>query len=387
MTQAAPNSKTFAHTDRRIESMALEVVVLAKLEVREVNKRYGQIQVLKNISFSVGDGEFLSFLGPSGCGKTTILKIITGLEQPDSGELMMDGRNILDLPTEKRNIGMVFQNYALFPHMTVFGNVAYGLKIRRVPKNEINQKVEQALDLVRMSGTRDRKVTELSGGQQQRIALARALVIEPDILLLDEPLSALDRKIRTEMQEELRKIQQTLKITTIFVTHDQEEAMSMSDQIILMNHGEIEQKADPQTLYRKPASVFASNFLGKSTTLSGIIRRHDSRCFLDGGNWSFEVIVPDHVKSGTAASAAVCGENFIVSKTEHPGFCKAEIVGKFFLGTLCKLAVHMGTTNAEVVLLSRDAIDYLEGDSVYIGIKPENIIVFPEVREDDTNTI
>lgn len=354
---------------------------LAKLEVRGLSKSFGQTKVLNNISFEVNDGEFLSFLGPSGCGKTTILKIITGLEQPDSGEVLINGASILNLPTEKRNLGMVFQNYALFPHMTVFGNVAYGLKVRHMPKKEIEEKVKWALNLVRMSGMEDRKVTQLSGGQQQRVALARALVIQPDILLLDEPLSALDRKIRAEMQEEIRNIQKKLGITTVFVTHDQEEAMSMSDQIILMNNGTIEQKADPRTLYNNPVSVFASNFLGHANTLCGTLKKTSDGFILQGRGWSFAVGEPYGAKDGIRATAAIRGENFIVSDTEKPGLCKAKILTKIFSGALCKLSVALGDDNAEVVLMSGEAARFSEGDIVYLGAKPEHISVFLEASD------
>lgn len=347
------------------------------LEVSSLNKTYADTKILNDISFTVNDGEFLSFLGPSGCGKTTVLRIITGLEHPDSGKITINGQDISGIPTEKRNIGMVFQNYALFPHMNVFGNVAYGLKIRRMSKEQISGKVEWALNLVRMPGMQSRKITELSGGQQQRIALARALVIEPDILLLDEPLSALDKKIRTEMQEEIRSIQKKLGITTIFVTHDQEEAMSMSDRIILMNNGTIEQEAEPRTLYNKPASVFASNFLGKANAFAGTILKRGDNFVFEGDNFEFDIIAPKGAKDNSPATAVIRGENFMVSPDEKPGFRKAEVIGTIFSGTLCKLIVKLGGSSADVVLMSTDAKNINQGDTVNIGVKPENITVFP----------
>src|SRR5699024_986518 len=207
---------------------------MAELQMVDLYKSFGDTNVLNGISFTVNDGEFLSLLGPSGCGKSTLLRIINGLEYSDTGSILLDGNDISNISVENRNIGMVFQNYALFPHMTVFNNIAYGLKLRKFKKPEIKEKVLDALKLVKLEGMENRKANQMSGGQQQRVALARALVIEPSILLLDEPLSALDKKIRSEMQYEIRNIQEKIGITTIFVTHDQEEAMIMSDKIVLM---------------------------------------------------------------------------------------------------------------------------------------------------------
>lgn len=354
---------------------------MPKLEVQNLSKSFGANKVLDNISFTVNNGEFLSFLGPSGCGKTTILKIITGLEEPDSGQVQVGGNSILKLPTEKRNIGIVFQNYALFPHMNVFGNVSYGLKIRKKTKKEIAEKVEWALNLVQMPGIQKRRVNELSGGQQQRVALARALVIEPDILLLDEPLSALDHKIRLEMQQEIRSIQKKLGITTIFVTHDQEEAMSMSDEIILMNNGVIEQKAEPQVLYNKPISVFASDFLGRTSTLKGILKKQDADFFVEGDEFRFKVRNPNGIKVGNDVKAIIRGENFSISREAEPEFCKAVITEKIFSGILCKLLVRLGESRAEAVLMSRDADSFKEGDIIYLGVKPDYISIFESKEE------
>ena len=356
---------------------------MSKLEVKNLSKTYGQSRVLSDISFTVNDGEFLSFLGPSGCGKTTILKIITGLEQPDSGEVTINGKNILELPTEKRNIGMVFQNYALFPHMTVFQNVAYGLKIRHKSRQEIDKKVEWALGLVQMPYMADRKVTKLSGGQQQRVALARALIIEPNILLLDEPLSALDHKIRVEMQTEIRNIQQKLGITTIFVTHDQEEAMTMSDQIILMNNGTIEQHSDPETMYNNPASVFASDFLGRANILKAVVRTQSEGFALCGDKWSFPIGASQGLKDGMKVAAAIRSEDFVVTRDARPGCCKAKILGKFFVGTLCKFVMQLGSDSVEVLMLSRSADSFVEGDPVFLSVDPENIHAFINKEETD----
>ena len=226
--------------------------------------------MLKNINLEC-ENELISLLGPSGCGKTTCLRIIAGFEMPDNGRVILDGEDITNLPPYKRNIGMVFQNYALFPHLTVFENVAYGLKVRGLRQREIREKVKNALSLVNLEGFESYMIDELSGGMQQRVAVARALVIEPKILLLDEPLSNLDAKLRVKMRKELKKLQKTLGITTIYVTHDQEEAMAISDKIAVMNNGIIEQVDNPQNIYKYPKTPFVANFIGNINELSKTI--------------------------------------------------------------------------------------------------------------------
>ena len=278
---------------------------MSEITIQGISKTFGDTRVLNDISFCAKDGNLLSLLGPSGCGKTTLLRIIAGLEYADSGTIHVGERDLTPIPVEKRNIGVVFQNYALIPHMTVFNNIAYGLKIRKVPKEQIREKVEQYIRLVGLTGMTDRKVTQLSGGQQQRVALARALIIEPDILLLDEPLSALDRKIRAEMQYEIRRIQQQVGITTIFVTHDQEEAMTMSDEILLMRNGGIEQLSTPENIYNHPVSLYASDFLGKANTLIGTLHQAPDGWTVFGDGWEF----PVEPQNGFADGEEVCLAN------------------------------------------------------------------------------
>jgi len=242
-------------------------VVNVRLE--RVTKKFGEVVAADNITLEIKHGEFFTFLGPSGCGKTTTLRIIAGLEMPDEGKVFFNEKDVTNDPPYKRNTGMVFQNYALWPHMTVFDNIAYGLKIRRLPKEEIRRKVYEVLELVKLRGLENRYPTQLSGGQQQRVALARALVIEPAVLLLDEPLSNLDAKLRIEMREEIKRIQKKLGITTIYVTHDQEEAMVISDRIAVMNQGRIMQVGLPKELYKHPRNLFVASFLGRCTIVSG----------------------------------------------------------------------------------------------------------------------
>ncbi|MFC4277407.1 ABC transporter ATP-binding protein [Achromobacter aloeverae] len=246
------------------------------VSLERVVKRYRDLTVLHEVSLKVEQGEFLTLLGPSGCGKTTLLNLIAGFADADQGEIFIDGKPVTTLPPYQRQIGIVFQNYALFPHMTVERNIGYGLRMRRVPAAEIAQRVKDAMALVKLDGLGDRKPRELSGGQQQRVALARALVIRPKVLLLDEPFSALDKGLRGAMQVEIREIQRDLGVTTIFVTHDQGEALSMSDRIAVMNHGVIKQIATPDILYRNPQDPFVASFLGDVNILPGYYHGSDS---------------------------------------------------------------------------------------------------------------
>ena len=239
------------------------------LEVAGVTKRFGSTVVLQDLSIAVGQSEFVSLLGPSGCGKTTLLRLIAGLLLPERGTVSVGGRDLTRVAAHRRNIGVVFQNYALFPHLTVAENVAFGLRAQRVTKAEIDQRVRDALVLVRMESFADRSVSALSGGQQQRIAVARAIAVKPSLLLLDEPFSALDRKLRETMQIELRHLLRNLGITSIFVTHDQDEALVMSDRIAVMNEGRIEHLASPSAVYSRPKTLYVMEFVGQSTRIAG----------------------------------------------------------------------------------------------------------------------
>ncbi|WP_252511140.1 ABC transporter ATP-binding protein [Phreatobacter aquaticus] len=242
------------------------------LAVSNVIKRFGASTVLDSLSLAVGRAEFVSLLGPSGCGKTTLLRLIAGLLTPDQGAIEVGGRDLTRVAAHRRNIGVVFQNYALFPHLTVAENIAYGLKAKGVPRADQAKKVTEALGLVRMEAFADRAVTALSGGQQQRIAVARAIVVEPSLLLLDEPFSALDRKLRETMQIELRHILRNLGITSIFVTHDQDEALVMSDRIAVMNEGRIEHLGTPSEVYARPKSLYTMEFVGQSSRIAGVVK-------------------------------------------------------------------------------------------------------------------
>ena len=241
------------------------------IELKNLCKSYDELTVLDNLSLNIKKNEFLTLLGPSGCGKTTTLKIIAGFEYADDGKVLFEGKDINNIPPYQRPVNTVFQKYALFPHMNIYENIAFGLKIKKMPKEEIDKKVKEMLKLVALEGYENRKIDSLSGGQQQRIAIARALVNEPKVLLLDEPLGALDLKLRQEMQIELKRMQQKLGITFIFVTHDQEEALSMSDTIIVMNKGKIQQMGTPEDIYNEPKNSFVARFIGESNILDGVM--------------------------------------------------------------------------------------------------------------------
>jgi putative spermidine/putrescine transport system ATP-binding protein/spermidine/putrescine transport system ATP-binding protein len=239
-------------------------------------KKFGKVIAVEKMDIDIEEGSLVTLLGPSGCGKTTLLRMVAGLEAPTEGDIFIKGVRINDTPIHKRNLGMIFQNYALFPHKTIYENVAFGLKYRNVAKDQIREKVARALEMVRLPNVENRMPSQLSGGQQQRIAMARAIVIEPDVLLMDEPLSALDENLREEMRREVDNLQQLLGVTTIFVTHDQREALSMSDKILVMKNGRKQQEGDPQTVYNRPVNHFVADFLGHSNFIRGEIVEVDT---------------------------------------------------------------------------------------------------------------
>ncbi len=269
------------------------------VELRAVSKRFGTTEVLQRVSLQILKTEFFSLLGPSGCGKTTTLRIIAGFERPDSGELLLAGRPALTIPPHERDVNLVFQSYALFPHLTVARNVAFGLEMQHQPRAEIQRRVGEALELVRLTGLADRYPQQLSGGQQQRVALARALVPRPSVLLLDEPLGALDQKLRQEMQLELKRLQKQLKITFVYVTHDQEEALTLSDRIAVMHQGRVLQVGTPAQIYERPATRFVAEFIGESNLLEGqVIRVAGERALVQIGPFKTNVISDQQFRVG-----------------------------------------------------------------------------------------
>jgi ABC-type Fe3+/spermidine/putrescine transport system ATPase subunit len=242
------------------------------IQLKDMVKRFGALEAVSHVSLDIQDGELFTLLGPSGCGKTTILRLIGGFHKPDHGEIFFGQKEVSGIPPYERNIGMVFQNYALWPHMTIADNVAYGLKIKKTSSEETARKVKRALSLVNLTGLEKRYPGQLSGGQQQRVALARALVLNPDVLLLDEPLSNLDAKIRQQVRAEIRKLQKDLAITAIYVTHDQEEALTLSDRIAVLDHGKLQQLGSPQDLYQRPQNAFVADFIGIYNLIPGLVK-------------------------------------------------------------------------------------------------------------------
>ncbi|HEV8583734.1 MAG TPA: ABC transporter ATP-binding protein [Methylomirabilota bacterium] len=277
------------------------------LEFRGVSKHFGEVRAVDDVSFQVRRGEFLSLLGPSGCGKTTSLRMIAGFERPTAGEIFLGGRSVGDTPPYRRNVNTVFQHYALFPHKNVFDNVAFGLRMKRLAAAEIAGRVERMLALVELPGIARRFPNQLSGGQQQRVALARALINEPTVLLLDEPLGALDLKVRRRMQQELKRIHREVGVTFVYVTHDQEEALTMSDRIAVMNHGRVEQLDTSAAIYERPATRFVANFIGLTNLLPGVVERRDGSSVvvqLEGG-MRVGAEAPSSAQAGAKVDVAV----------------------------------------------------------------------------------
>jgi spermidine/putrescine ABC transporter ATP-binding subunit len=316
---------------------------MSRVDVERVSKFYGPVRALDDVSLAFGDGEFFGLLGPSGSGKTTLLRAIAGFVEPDGGEIRIDSRPIGDTPVHRRQIGMVFQNYALFPHMSVFDNVAFGLSVRRLATSDVKAQVAAMLDLVRLGGFEGRRPSQLSGGQQQRVALARALVTRPRVLLLDEPLGALDKRLRQEMQIELKQIQREVGITTVFVTHDQEEALTLSDRIAIFNEGRIVQVGQPHAVYERPHSAFAANFLGDANFFHGKAGGREGswgRIALDNGGtvWTRDPLPAD----GQPVSIAVRPEKMSFGDPTTPPAAGAAPVNH--LSGVVKQAVYSGSS-------------------------------------------
>ncbi len=309
---------------------------MVSIRTVELTKVFGDVVAVDHVSLEIKHGEFFTLLGPSGCGKTTFLRTIAGLEMADEGRIYFDDQDITDLPAHLRGTGMVFQNYALWPHMNVFDNIAYGLKIRKVPKSEIEKKVKEVLKLVKLEGLEKRTPHQLSGGQQQRVALARALVINPRVLLFDEPLSNLDAKLRIEMRAELKRIQRDLGITAIYVTHDQEEAMSISDRIAVMNRGRVMQVGTPKEIYRNPRNEFVARFIGQGTFIPGTVIEVGEELEVKLESGKIIKAVPSHpeirLEAGDRALIMIRPESFTLEPKEGYNEFEVEVYHISFLG-------------------------------------------------------
>jgi spermidine/putrescine transport system ATP-binding protein len=324
---------------------------LCEVKLEHVIKRFGNLTAVDSVSLSVGRGEFLTLLGPSGCGKTTMLRMIAGFETPDSGRVILGGRDVTDLPPYRRDVTTVFQQYALFPHMNVFDNVAFGLERRRLRKGEIGRRVGLSLEMVRLNGLENRRTTELSGGQQQRVALARALVLEPRVLLLDEPLAALDLKLRKQMQLELKGLQRCLGISFLYVTHDQEEALTMSDRVVVMNAGRIEQQGRAEEIYERPLTEFVAGFIGLSNIIEGIVESSEDEFSVVRFGDSNITVKSNGASPGDRVRVMIRPEKIRLSGTEGVGALPGKIESAVYLGD---------STQWRVVLESGQAITALE---------------------------
>ncbi|WP_084517402.1 ABC transporter ATP-binding protein [Microtetraspora niveoalba] len=355
------------------------------VELRSVSKSFGGVTVVKDLDLSVNPGEFLSLLGPSGCGKTTTLRMLAGFEQPDSGEVLISGAAVQHLPPHKRDVNTVFQSYALFPHMTVAANIAYGLRQRRgIDRAEIRSRVAEALDMVQMTRFADRKPNRLSGGQQQRVALARALVNRPGVLLLDEPLAALDRKLREDMQVELKLLQSRLGTTFVFVTHDQEEALSMSDRVAVMLDGRIEQIADPYTVYERPATAFVAGFIGQQNFFDGTVADAGRAIEIDGGTVLPAEPVTIHGSGAAAVRVAVRPEAVTVAEAAPAGpdgsanALPGAVAAVSLLGDVLQYVVHADAGHELLARVPRRQAGRLaEGARVWCSWAPSDVHVFP----------
>ena len=350
------------------------------VELRDVSKHYGRVRAVDGVSLEVRAGEFLSLLGPSGCGKTTTLHLIAGFLEPTAGQVLIEGEDVTEVPAYRRGLGIVFQNYALFPHMTVAGNIAFGLRMRRMSRGEIARRVGEALDLVRLSGYETFRPRQLSGGQQQRVALARALVFQPKVLLLDEPLAALDKKLRDEMRTELVEIQRRVGVTTIFVTHDQQEALALSDRIAVMARGRIEQVGDARTIYHRPATRFVADFIGASNILPvrvlgdeggelAVSLEGAGRLLVGGGE----------APAGTSMEILVRPERIEVLPVEPAGasnVLKGVVDRVTFLGDSAEAWVRVGPHRLRARIdAHREGKEFAPGSTVWVRIDPDAFLV------------
>ena len=325
------------------------------IELKNIVKNFGKKEIIKNISLDVYEGEFLTLLGPSGCGKTTILRMLAGFETPTSGEILLDGEDLIPIPSNKRQINTVFQSYALFPHMTVRDNIGYGMKMRHVPAKEIGERVDEMLELTQLESLADRKPSQLSGGQQQRVAIARSLVNRPKVLLLDEPLGALDLHLRKSMQLELKRLQKKLGTTYVYVTHDQEEAMTMSDRVVVMHDGKIEQCDTARNIYKYPATEFVSQFLGDANLFSGIYVHNE-----DGA-----IFKPD---AAAADTYAVRPEKLHFNPADSAGMA-AVVTESTFMGNVYRNCAKLASGQ---ICFALDSRPYSPGTEVKIFFAPED---------------
>lgn len=357
--------------------------MLKNVRIENVSKMFGTTVGVENVDIDVKPGEFFTFLGPSGCGKTTTLRMIAGFYYPSKGKILFDNRDVTTLQPNKRNIGMVFQNYALFPHMTVFENISFGLEVRKFSKAIIKEKVERVQKLVHLEKYGMRKINELSGGQQQRVALARALVIEPDILLLDEPLSNLDAKLREETRIEIKRLQAELGVTTIYVTHDQTEAMTMSDRIMVMKEGVVQQIGTPQDIYNKPSNHFVASFIGESNVIDGEVVEIDR----DAVKVKLEdsIFLHGSMKLSANGKKLVVGEKIKCSirpEAIFEGSGMNQLTGTIqfveFTGVSINYVVQVGSNIMKIMIINKGNQILTRGDSITLHVPQNGIYLIGE---------
>ena len=346
---------------------------MATIAIKNLVKKYGDNLVVSHLNLSVEDGEFITLLGPSGCGKTTTLRAIAGLIEIDEGEIFLDDRLINDLPPHKRSTAMVFQSYALFPHMSVRDNVAFGLRMQKIPKAERDDRVQEVLQMMGLAELADRGPGQLSGGQQQRVAVARAIVTHPVVLLFDEPLSNLDLKLRERLRIDIRELQRKLKITSVYVTHDQAEALVISDRIAIMDKGEIIQCADPVTIYTHPVNAFTADFIGQASIIKAqVIEANESGCIVETpiGN----LVSSDRPKSASKA-VMVCWrpEDVALYRKEHHNRIEGKIERNIFMGNLTDLFVDVNGTSLRVQM--GGSVNFQPGDRIVLGLSKDKLRV------------
>ena len=354
------------------------------VELRQVTKRFGTHEALKDASFAIKAGEFMTFLGPSGCGKTTCLRLISGFETPSSGRILIDGKDVTFDPPYRRNVNQVFQNYALFPHLTIYENIAFGLRMKRIAPAEITRRVERVVQMTALGDFVGRKPAQLSGGQRQRVALARAIICEPKVLLLDEPLSALDAKLRTQMRLELKQLQKKLGITFIYVTHDQEEALTMSDRVAVINAGRVEQIGTVNEIYYKPATRFVASFIGDSNIVEAEILNSDSgmlRCRLQGG---LELLVRRQESHPISKLLLSLRPEKIRLHRIDPGSINSfpcQVAMEIFKGAMNEITLSIQGNLQLGAILANDGnagTSFHQGNQIFATIQPEDIQIVAE---------
>ena len=353
------------------------------LSVRGLTKIYDAARVVNDVSFDLNTGEVVTLLGPSGCGKSTTLRLIAGLDQPDAGEVFIRGRLVASaarqvmVPPEKRRVGLVFQSYAIWPHMTVAENIGYPLKVRRIDSGTVAAKVAEMIQVVKLDGLAGRMPTQLSGGQQQRVALARALVYEPTLLLLDEPLSNLDSVLRREMRAQLKELQSRLAMTVLYVTHDQEEAMSLSSRVVVMNGGVVEQIGPPEAVYEQPATPFVQDFVGRTIRLRGVTEGSSGRPRVRIGSSVIEIAGSDHgrVHPGTAVEVWMRPEDVLLRTKSDPAnnFLAGHIIEVTYYGDRLECAIRIEGTNEQVMVSADKRLVVVKGDRIFLDIQAAHL--------------